>query len=351
MAEIRPFRRADLPAVAALLAANLPPWTEEERIPRSLAGTYLESPWTDEELPSLVASDHGEVIGFVGCQVRRFRFDDRRLRGVCPSHLTVDPDRRGGAAGALLLRRLLTAGQDFSFSDTANEEVIRMWRAFGGQLDSARGCDWMVVLAPLRWLRRIAAAKLRRRAPGPDQVPVSALPFQAARRGKRALPERDPGVSGEDVDAATIVAHLPAMTAGFRLRVDYDQRFLSHLFGEMESQFGHLVRRLVRRGERPLGWYAYVTRPGGTSRLLHLMAGERDADAVLNELLNHAREQGSAVVTGRLEPHLSGPLQHLQPVLGFARQPVIHSHDPEVRAILATSSSLLTQLDSEWFAT
>ena len=36
-------------------------------------------------------------------------------------------------------------------------------------------------------------------------------------------------------------------------------------------------------------------------------------------------------------------------MIGFARQPVIQVHDPEVHALLATSGSLLTHLDGEWY--
>lgn len=348
MADIRPLQRADLSAIAALWHAHLTP-EPEEQISQFLAATLIDDPWSDEELPSLVATgDDGEVIGFIGSQARRFRLDDRVLRGVCASHLTVAADRRGGAAGALLLRRLLTAGQDFTFSDTANARTARIWQTLGGQLDHTRACDWMVVLRPVRWLRKLTTDGLLRR---PRGHPVGALPFQSVRRhgGRWAFPEPEPDVTGEDVDAATIVEQLPEMTREFQLWVDYDERFLDHLFGEVESRFGRLARRLVRRGKRPIGWYAYIPSPGNMNRVLHLLTTDRDADAVLGDLVAQAREQKSAVIAGRHEPHLTRALERRLPVLGFARRPVIHCHDPEIRATLATGSSVLTQLDSEWW--
>jgi len=354
MAEIRPLERDDLPQVATLVRTILPEWMPDEQIPEFLIDTLIDDPWSDPELPPLVAlGNDSEVVGFVGSQVRRFRFGDRELRGVCPSHLVVVQDGRAGAAGALLLRRLLTAGQEFTFSDTASDEVVRIWRTFGGHLDAARSCDWMIVLRPVRWLRSVAGAAARRRPLGREEVPVGALPFQAAgpRLLGRAFPDLEPDVTGEDVDTATIVEHLPELTRGIRLRANYDEQFLDHLFGHVESLLGGLVRRLVRRGGRPVGWYAYIDQPSGVGRVLHLAAGERDVDAVLGELLLHAREQKSAVISGRIEPHLLTPLRRRLAVLGFARQPVIHAHDPELLAVLATNDSLLTQLDSEWFVT
>jgi hypothetical protein len=87
---------------------------------------------------------------------------------------------------------------------------------------------------------------------------------------------------------------------------------------------------------------------GGVSRVLHFLAAVRNADAVLNDLL-HASEGGSAAISGRQEPNLTQALYQRTPIFGFARRPVIHCHDPNILAALATGKSLLTQLDGEWF--
>lgn len=354
MAEIRPLQRVDLPAVARLLHASLTPDTAEEQISRDLQNRLIDDPWSDEELPSLVATEDDEVVGFIAAHVRRFRLRDRPLRGVCCSDLTVSPGSRGGATGALLLRRLLTMGQDITFSDTANPDVARMWHTFGGHVDHARLCDWMVVLRPLRWGRLLATDAVLRRDLGRGQVPVGALPFQALRQhgGRWAFSESQADVTGENVDAAAIVERLGELTRGRKLWVDYDAGFLDHLFGLVGSRFGDVTLRLVTRGDHALGWYAYVPIRPGVSRILHLLLGDRDedADAVLADLVAHCREQGTAVLAGRHEPHLTRALQSRFPVLGFSQRPVIHSHDAELLAILGTSSSVLTRLDGEWFA-
>jgi hypothetical protein len=133
--------------------------------------------------------------------------------------------------------------------------------------------------------------------------------------------------------------------------MDYDEQFLITCFGKMESHFGRLTCRLVRRAERPLGWSAYVPSRRGVSRILHLLTTDRDAGAVLGDLVAHARMQQTAVLTGRHEPHLALPLQRRLPVLGFARRPIIRCHRPGIVAALASSRSLLTQIDGEWFVT
>lgn len=350
MTSIRPFEHADIGPVTELLKARLPWWTHGESF---LAETLIDSRWADPELPSLVAADaDGEVVGFIGAQVRRLRFDDRVLRGVCCAHLAVSGDGRAGPAGALLLRRLLSGRQDLTWTDSPTEAVVRMWRAFGGHLDHPRSCDWMLVLRPLRWLGAVVAAGARR-APIREALPVAALPLHVA--GRRFLPHEppdpEPGIFGRDASAAEIVEHLPGLTSGLRLNVAYDEPYLDQLLGRVDAEMGGLVRRLVRRDSEPIGWYAYLARPGGASRVLHLCALERHVEAVLGEACDHARAHGSAALAGRLEPHLEAPLRRRLAVIGFARQPVIHVRDPEVHAVLATASSLLTHLDGEWYVT
>lgn len=351
MTDIRPLQKTDLPTVAALLRAHLPGWRLSESV---LSGIMLDHPWADEELPSLVAIDEDdEVIGFVGAHVRRMRLDGQPIRAVCATHVVVAPDSRAGAAGFHLLGRILRGPQDVSFSDSATDAVMSIWRTLGGYVDYARTCDWMLVLQRGRWFRGVMRAVARRQPVGRTLVPVGALPFQAL--GRRLLPgehpETPPDVAGEPITAAAIIEHLPALTSRLRLAVEYDEQHLDHLFLQVESFWGPVVRRLVRRGERPIGWYAYVPRPGGASRVLHLAALERQAGAVLAELVTHAKAEGSAVLTGRGEPHLMEPLSRRFAVFGVARRPILHTKNPELAAVLATDSSLLTRLDGEVFYT
>ncbi len=288
------------------------------------------------------------MIGFIGAQVRRFRFGDRTLRGLCHSHLTVAAGSRGGAAGALLLRRFLTGPRTSRYSDTANDEVARIWSTLGGQLDHGAVLRLDGRPAAARLDRGIGAGAARRRLRS-EQIPVGAFPFQAARRGNRWEVEEAKDVRSSDASPSEIVEALPEMSRGLQLWGDYDERFLHHLFEQAEARYGRLSRRVVRRGERAIGWYAYVPAPGDVSRILHLRVTQREAEAVLGDVVDHARENGSAVLSGRQEPQLTLALQARLPVLGFARRPVLHCHDPEVTAALSSERSLLTQLDGEWF--
>jgi hypothetical protein len=349
MATIRPFERSDLPSVSRLLRANIEGWWREDEF---LSGTLLDHPWADAERPSLVATEDGEVTGFVGAQVRRMVLDERPLRGVCVSHLAVAPGKRAGAAGALLLSKLLAGPQDLSWSDSANAAVVRMWRTFGGDVDSARACDWMIVLRPTRWLTAAAGNAARRRRVGRAEVPVAALPAHIGPRiGERADEEPAVESTSEPLRTASIAEDEAAASRGVKLRVVHDAPYLDHAFALIEGEGVPLIRRLVRRGGRAVGWYAYLRRPDGARRVLHLAASARDRDAVFERLIEDVRADGGTVLSGRFEPGLEEPLAGQRAVLGLARKPMLHTNDAEIRAVIQTESALITQLDSEWFVT
>lgn len=350
MADIRPLERSDLAEVTALLRKQMPGWALNEEV---LEATVLEHPWSEEALPSLVAvGEDGAVIGFIGAQARRMRFDGEPIRGVCCTQLAVAADQRAGAVGALLLRRLLSGPQDVTWSDSATDVVVRLWQAFGGLTDHSRAADFMLVLRPWRWAGGVLRARLTGQTVGRRLVPVGAFPFQAVGGTLTRRPDVSAAaeVEGSEVTAAVVAEHLPALSKHLTVSVDWDEAELVHMLGQVDAVEGGLACRVVRRGDREIGWYAYLRRPGGVSRLLHLAAAKRAADDVLGELIEDATASGSAVLAGRAEPHLEWSLRRRHAALGFARQPIIRAVDPSLAAALGTSASLLTRLDGEVFA-
>jgi hypothetical protein len=344
MATIRPLERDDLPAVVALLERHLP---GAEGV---LGATLSDEP--DPDARSLVAEDSdGSVVGFVAAEVRPFRLDSEPIRAVCCSNLVVAPESRAGAAGALLLKRVFSGPQELTFSETATELVVRIWSALGGHVDHARANAWMLLLRPVRWLGRAVQLAVQRAPELRRHVPLPVLSPQIV--GPRLLPRTFPApggeVSGEDADASLLAEHMPAITLGIRLRPDYDEPYLAKLLGRLDNEAERVVHRLVRRAGRPIGWYAYVLRPGGTSRVLHVSGPVRDLDAVVGELIEHARAHGGVALTGRMEPHLHAPLRRRAAPLWYARGAVVHSPDPRIAALLASERSLLTRLEGEWY--
>lgn len=252
----------------------------------------------------------------------------------------------------MLVRELLSGDQDLTWSDSGTPEVVRIWRVLGGDIDHTRTCDWMLVLRPGRWLRALSAATVsRRRWLGPDVVPVRGLPLPARSRDAAEPPTGE--LASEEVAIADLAAELPGMSRKVRLRVDHDETSLEYLFSYLASLGlgDEIVRRLVRRGGRAIGWFAYLARPT-VARVIHLGAGANEAEAVTSALVEHARGRGVAALSGRLEPHLDEPMRRRGALLALCGQPLVHSRDPALLAAVCSSASLLTEIDlidSEWW--
>jgi hypothetical protein len=345
MAEIRPFNRDDLPAVAKLLGDHLEGWDGNVGL---LRAAFLDHPWMDPETPSLVIEEDGTPTGFIGVHPRRLEFDGELVKGACCTHLVVHPDSRAGAGAAQLVRTVMSGPQALTWSDTTIPVVARMWAVFGGRIDYARTADWMIVLRPMRWTRRALAGQLRGR-PRTAELPVPGFPVHTVRRlTPNAHPPTPPDVSGADATAAEIVAEQAEITRRLALYVPYDEAALDFTLAQIRGSGHQVVCRLVRRGDRAIGWYVYLLNRGGASRVIHVATSAREADHVLGELLDHARESGSAAVSGRNEPHLDLAVRERLAVLGLNSRPAMRARDAEVGLALAGAGSLLTRLDGEW---
>jgi hypothetical protein len=354
MSDVRPLDAADLPAVANLFRTAMGPENVLSRpwLAEFLRETLLESPWVDPEIPSLVATDGAAITGFIASNVRRVIVDGKRMRAACCAHLVVDEGARSRAVGPQLLGRYMSGPQELTFTDTATEIVARMWRSFGGRSDGQRTTGWMLVLRPGPWALAVGRARVRgRRAPGLATVP--ALPFHigGARLTGHHEPEAGPPVETEPLSAELLLEHVDAILKGVRVRLDYDDAYLPWLLQRLDGLYATsvVVRRLVRRGGRPVGWFIFVHDPGGPGRVLQIAARERDTDAVVEALVGHARERGVTVLAGRLEPHLAEPLRRRWAVLGFDARALVHAQNLEVLNALASGPSLLTRLDGEWW--
>lgn len=351
MAEIRPLEPEDVPAVAKLVSQGLPGWRRSVDV---LERNLVAHPWAQAPLRTLVVTgDNGEIVGSFGMQERRLRFDGEQLRGVCCSHLVVAPEARGGAVGAMLVKRALQGDHDLIWTDSGTTDVVRIWRAFGGYVDHTRTADWMYVLRPARWLRGVVAGAASRRETGRRLLPVGSVPVHTL--GRRllpgAFPEHPQGLTAEEADPDAVIDALPRLTWGVRLRVDWDRDYLEHTYRQIESLAGPVVRHLVRARGEPIGWYVYAPRPM-MSRVIHLAGDRRRIGDVFSHLVVDARERGCSMLSGRLEPHLDQPLRQRLAGIALTQRPLVHARDPALLAALASDASLISELelvDSEWW--
>jgi hypothetical protein len=353
---VRPFEASDLEAVAGLFGALLLGRSREPApdIVAYLRATLLDPPWRDPELPSLVYVGRGDqVVGFIGSNVRRLEGGGGPVRAVWCSHLMVAPEHRNGPAGVRLLRRLLAGPQDLTATDTASALVQQMWEALGGRADPLRSLQWMHVLRPARWLTEVALRRLAGEAPSSRLTPVAAVPFHIVGQRLAGRPVRiaDPEVTSEPLSADDVLSNVDGVLGWSRLHPAYDRRYLDWLFEQMAAMpsYGELNLRLVRRREQVLGWHGAYIRRGARSRVVVVAARRREVDAVVGDVFEHARAKGAALITGRMEPHLTGALLRRLCVIGSASRCLVHARDPALVDLLLGGGGAISRMDGEWW--
>jgi GNAT superfamily N-acetyltransferase len=355
VAEIRPLERSDLEASTALfeLALGSGVRAADPAKVSLFERTFLDNPWVDPELPSLVATDeHGRIIGFIGAEVRRMRFGDRAVRAVWCQNFVVDPEARRLGLGAILLRRMLKGPQDAILTDNGSETVREMWVRLGGHMLELKGVHWVRLFRPWRIAAQVAAPRARprlRTAVGRLAVALDAATEAAAARYLEPRPVEDTVV---ELTPRSLLEALPTMTRHLTLYPDYDEPYLEWLFQELARvrSRGQLVAHLVcDRSGQPLGWYLYYLRPGWRSEVLQLVADQRSVGRVLDHLLFHAHRHGSAAVRGRLEPGHVETIVSRGCLLWHRGGALAHSRDPELLCALRSDTSLATRLEGEWW--
>jgi hypothetical protein len=355
MTRVRALRREDLPQVASLIelvfrsGSRTPP----PGLAPHLGNIFLDHPWADPELPSLVYVDRQDrVMGFLGSHVRRMRFDDQTIRVACGGQLATEPDVRRQAAGAFLIREYLGGHQDLSLTDTGSEVVQQIWEAFGGETAHLQCIGWVRLFRPWRFASEFLLRErdgLRRTGRTLSSV-LDPLTIMAARP---YLLVRKPRVHGERLTPKALAGMLPEMADRLLLRPDYDDDFLTWLFqrlGEVKSRgtpVGYLIRDESRQ---PLGWYLYFLKAGGISRVLGIGAKRKGLGLVLDHLFHHAQENGSAGIQGRIEPGLAESLSRRRCLFhrsGY--QVLIHSGRPEILHAIQSGKALLTRIDGDYW--
>jgi hypothetical protein len=361
---IRPLERKDLPQFVALF--ELVMRSGASRPLPQLAGFFerllFDNPWADADIPSLVCEDAGEIAGVICSNPRRMLFDGCPIRMACSAYLLAHPRVRTEPVGALLMRAFRAGPQDLTVTDGATDLVRRAWETLGGQTAHLSCLSFVKVFRP----SQLAADHLLARGGGLLQASLrpawSALDWMWARLAAKTLVPAKPDGTIEPLTPATMLEHLPTITAAMRLCPDYDAPYLQWLFEQLDgiSCWGPIHPRLVKRGHRwaelvkknrrIVGWYVCQLRRGGFCRLLQFAATEQGAETVFDQLAYRARELGAAGLYGRVEPRLVGPLSTRRCLIRFGDgRLLVHSNRDEIVHAILSGRALLTRLDGEWW--
>jgi hypothetical protein len=344
---VRPFRRADVADVDALWRRCFP--HEPPPTPGRLEAVFLDNPWRQPDLPSLVYTDErGRPIGFLGVVPRPMALDGAPLRAATSTRLMVDPDRRGLAAFRLL-QTFLAGPQDLSLADFATTASRVLWERVGGMTAVRYSLEWYRPLAPARaglgWLAHVARSRtvgVAARSLGRMvDLPLTRLPGSPFRRS----PARG---TGEPLSEAELLDCLERSTADGALRPRYAPNTLAWLLGMLGRKLRGLRSIRVRDGGTVIGWYVYgLEREVAQVARLEAVPG-RFGD-VQQHLLANAFEQGAAAVCDRLPPRRLGELDDRLCVLRRAPWVLFHSPLREVREAITLDDAVLSRMEGEWW--
>jgi hypothetical protein len=356
MSPVRPFERKDVPEVANLYESVVRSGshTSPPGLARYFERTFLEHPWVDPEIPSLVyETGDGRIGAFIGSHVRALRFDGERIRVGCSGQLVSDPIIGSKGAGAMLLRRYLCGAQDLTITDGATPQVRQMWEQLGGSTAFFSSLSWTRFFRPFRFagdylLKRAGAASWR-----PLLSPLgSAFDALATNACATLLRMAEPPTQSEQLTPQAVLEHLPSVVGRRRVCPDYDEESLRWLFREAArvTTRGNLIRQLVRdqRG-RVLGWYITYLQPGGVGQVLQIAAKDRDAGAVMDHLFHHAWREGTTALRGRCEPFLFDALRQRHCYFRPDALALLHSRDANLVNAILTGNGLITRMDGEWW--
>ena len=353
MSAIRALEARDIEPVAALYERVARSRTSDT--PPGLADYFrrilLDHPWSDPDIPSLVYEGaDGRILGFIGSHPRRARLGQQQIRIGCSGQLVSDPSHGSPAVGPLLMRRYLGGPQDLTITDGATPLVSDMWTRLGGFVVHPSSFVWTRLLRPAR----AAGERLADRA-GRTELPRGAAPvlglLDAATTRWTRPPATDAELESVELTAEALVEHEPGISSGALLRRELDVPAAEWLFREMAAVTtrGRLVRRLIRRAGRPVGWYVAYLRSGGTSHVLDVQAAAGEIDAVFDMLVDDCWRGGSAAVEGRVDPWLFETVARRRLLVRPRERVLYHTREPEIERRVATGTSRLSRLDGEWW--
>lgn len=357
MKGIRAFQREDAEQVANLYEYVMR--SKKRQAPTGMAAyferIFLDHPWYDPELPSLVyENDDGGIAGFAGSHVRRFQFEGEPIRVAVCGQLIADPDVRSQAVGAFLMRKFMVAGQDLSLMEMCSDGMRQIWENLGGKTVHLNSLNYTRFFRPTRFaLNQVLARRpsdLLKKVASPISNGLDAIIPKAY----KALQTETITTNSESVTPEGILEHLPTITKGRKLVPEYDLKFLNWQFFEMAqvASKGELLGNLVRdEKDKVVGWYLYQMIPFDKGHIIQVEAKRGSESFVLDHLFAEANKRGATLLHGRMEPNLHVPIVKKNQCWLHSRwdRTLIHSKRNDIVQAYFEGSAMATRMEGEFW--
>ncbi len=351
--QVVPCTREHIPGVVALLTGGgAPDDADPGALARYLEEVYLDHPWSDPELPSLVCVDGGRIDGFLGVVARPMLHGGQPVRAAASSNFRV----RGGPAAPRnpliamrLLKRFFAGPQDLSVANGANPLSKKIWEGCGGIALPLYSLDWFGLIRPARGLLELAATSrtrpwppgLRSLADAADVVVGNRLAQRSdARATVPAVTELEPQA------AVDWLARAP----DFDLVPRYDAASFAWLLDMCRRKAigGRLRAMAVHEPQRPvLGWFVHYEKRARVGEVVQLVAADGRLEAVLRAALADAAAQGLALLRGDVDARDLQAYRDALCLLNTGRWMLVHSRRQAIVDSFRRGSALFSGLDGE----
>lgn len=360
MGHTRPLTVTDIPVVADLFQRI---FRRSERDPLPdfvdyLRHLYIEDDACAADLPSLVhVAEGGEISGFVGRHVLPMQLGDRPVRAALLSSIMVDERSGDPLAGAKILKAALNGPQDFSFSETASEVSMRMWKHLGGIALPSYSLDWIRVIRPAAFALENAGSRyprlglFKRFASRTDTLFQRRMsPDRLRWLGVSAKPLTKGGISIREIDQEAFADLFAMMTERFFLRPGWSHEEVLRVISKAleKPEFGHpAFCAVLNRVEEPVGGFFYHWRPQMTARVVQMLAAPGYEETVLDAAVTHAAMKGASAVRGRTQPFLMEAMLGKRIAFINSASSVLHCRDPHIRQAIQSGDGFLNGLAGE----
>jgi predicted N-acetyltransferase YhbS len=355
MGLVRPLTYEDLSQVAALRSRAF----ERTRFPdvrdleRELERVFLQNPWRDPDITSLVSEDEaGSINGFIGVIPKPMKLRGRALRGAVCAQMMVAPEARG-MVGLELYQALFAGPQDLTFTDIPTDATRAIWESLGGRCARVYALNWVVPVRPTRFFAtQLKLGRLGRGARRVTRPIMEARDRRLHRRARLGRPANGPTHQREAFAPQVVAEHVSELAGRRTLHATYEQPAIEWLMEQVQRRWGADLRGgVVRNGSGAVaGWFLYVLSRGSTSHVLHLVAREGHHAQVLELMAEDAWQQGTIALRGRYDERTMKALQEGATFFEHDRKGVlVHSRDAELVSAVLSGTAMVTPLDGEWW--
>jgi len=356
---VRPFTEDDVPQVADLYWTVLRERTGAcpVELQSDIHELYFKNPWFDGALPSLVFDDKGKITGFLGVVPRRMSLGGQSVRTAFGGNFVVHPDSRSSLAGLYLLRTYMSAAQDISLTDSANDVSRALLERLGFTTILAFSVYWFRVLHPARFAA--FAVSQMTASSAVNFMTLAMRPICAAADGLAGRLSfspfclSEPCLKGAELDGETLLACQREFRNGYSLWPEYDAKSLTWLLNFMARTKGHgdELRKVVLRdlSGKIVGWYIYSATPGGLGEVVQIGGQRRNIKCILDHLFHNAWRNDVVALRGIVPrqwmPDFSEKNCFFTCRGGWM---VAHSRKPGCLGLLSEGNAYLSRLDGEW---